>query len=616
MADALASGESLALNGSLASDDGRFQFTMQGDGNAVLYGPDGRYRWDSGTVGRPVERALMQSDGNFLLSGPGGSVVWATRTSGNPGARMVIQDDGNLVLYSANAAALWASNTPLHRRLVPGFLPSTAGFHFPNSFPAIPHGTIQVGVVQVPIGDASKGLCGGMAYAARDYHEAGATPPEITTPPTSGALYDHIVKRLYMSFDLPVGPWQYLNLMNPDLPDHETDASRIGLAPHGRAWVMVNEAWPAIRADLDAGRLSPLALVCVKSHDPFKLGLNHQILAYGYELDGTDLRILVYDPNNPDRDDFAITLNVGDPQHTTPVGYSRSLGGDGRIWCFFRTGYSYVAPPVDESPPGPHWRGWESLGGVLASSPDVCSWAPGRLDVFVRGTADDLQHRWYDGGWSGWETLGGALTSDPAAVSWGPGRIDVFARGVDGTLAHRWYDGNWSAWESLGGAIVGGPDVASWGAGRLDVFARGTDGTMVHKWYDRGWSDWESLGPAIASDPTAVSWGSGRIDVFAPGTDGTIGHRWYDGGWSGWESLGASLAAGVDAASWAPDRLDLFARGHDDALWHRWYDGNWSGWESLGGRLTSAPSAVSWGHDRVDVFGRFADNALWHRWYG
>jgi hypothetical protein len=502
------------------------------------------------------------------------------------------------------------------RRVVPNFLPSASGFHFSNSFPAVPHFTIAVGPVNVPIGDASNGLCGGMALAARDFYEAHLAPPETTTPPASGPLYDFIVQRLYMSFELPFGPYKYMNLMNPDLPDHETDFSRIGLAPHGRAWVMINEAWPLIRADLDAGKPSPMALVQVKSHDPFKMGQNHQILAYGYDLNGTDLQLLVYDPNDPNNDGLVIRLNIADPQHTTPVSYTRTPGGDGTIWCFFHVGSTFVPPPGTPEPAGPHWRAWESLEGVLSSSPDVCSWAPGRLDVFARGMDNALWHRWYDGGWSGWESLGGVITSDPASVSWDNGRIDVFARGTDNALWHKWYDGNWSGWESLGGTLIGGPDVCSWAPGRLDVFARDTNSVLCHKWYDNGWSGWETLGGVIASDPSAVSWDLGRIDVFARGTNSSVMHKWYDGNWSGWESLGAIVTSGPDVSSWGPGRLDVFVRGYDNSLCHRWYDGGWSGWESLGGRLTSDPTAVSWDKNRVDVFARSSDNALWHRWYG
>jgi hypothetical protein len=84
-----------------------------------------------------------------------------------------------------------------------------------------------------------------------------------------------------------------------------------------------------------------------------------------------------------------------------------------------------------------------TMGGVLTSGPTVSSWAPGRLDVFARGTDNTLHHPFYDGNWSGWESLGGGLSSDPAAVSWDHGRIDVFARGSDNALWHKWYDNGW-----------------------------------------------------------------------------------------------------------------------------------------------------------------------------
>ena len=103
---------------------------------------------------------------------------------------------------------------------VPGFRPSSNGFAFSNSFPEVPHTVINVAGVQVPFGNAANGLCGGMAFAVRDYFEAGLARPAMTTPPSSGPLYDFIVGRLYDSFNLPGGPVTYLHLMNPDLPDH------------------------------------------------------------------------------------------------------------------------------------------------------------------------------------------------------------------------------------------------------------------------------------------------------------------------------------------------------------------------------------------------------------
>jgi hypothetical protein len=264
---------------------------------------------------------------------------------------------------------------------------------------------------------------------------------------------------------------------------------------------------------------------------------------------------------------------------------------------------------------GAGWSGWESLGGILTSGPAVTSWAPGRLDVFVRGTDNALWHKWFSNGWSGWESLGGVLTSDPAAVSWGPNRIDVFVRGTDNALWHKWFSNGWSGWESLGGGLTSGPAVASWGSNRLDVFVRGTDNALWHKWWANGWSGWESLGGVLMSDPEAVSWYGRRIDVFVRGTDNALWHKWFAGAWSNWESLGGVLTSGTAAASWAPNRLDVFVRGTDNAMWHKWFSNGWSGWESLGGILTSDPAAVSWQTGRIDAFVRGTDNATWHKWW-
>ena len=262
------------------------------------------------------------------------------------------------------------------------------------------------------------------------------------------------------------------------------------------------------------------------------------------------------------------------------------------------------------------WRGWEKLGGVLTSGPGVCSWGPGRLDVFVRGIDNGLWHKWFRNGWSGWENLGGVLTSSPAAVSWGGGRIDVFARGTDNGLLHRSFQDGWGEWESIGGVMTADPAVCSRGAGRLEVFMRGTDNALWQRSYHEGaWGGWKSLGGVLTTAPAAASSGPGRIDVFAAGIDGALWRKRHRNGWSGWENLGGVLTSAPSASSWEPGRLDVFVRGSANQMLHKWDDGGWSAWESLGGALTSAPAAVSWGPDRIDTFVRGTDNALWHKWW-
>lgn len=135
---------------------------------------------------------------------------------------------------------------------VPGFLPSTQGFQFSNSFAKRPDIVLKTAFGNLELGNAQMGLCGGMVYAVRDYFESRHAVPPGSTPPDSGPLFDFIVQRLFDSFDLPGGVTKYLELMHPALPDHETDMSRLHLAPHGRSWRMVVEEWPLIKKDLDA----------------------------------------------------------------------------------------------------------------------------------------------------------------------------------------------------------------------------------------------------------------------------------------------------------------------------------------------------------------------------
>ena len=41
-----------------------------------------------------------------------------------------------------------------------------------------------------------------------------------------------------------------------------------------------------------------LGVVTVAGANPFQLGHNHQVLAYAYRLDGTQVTLQVYDPNS------------------------------------------------------------------------------------------------------------------------------------------------------------------------------------------------------------------------------------------------------------------------------------------------------------------------------
>ncbi len=99
---------------------------------------------------------------------------------------------------------------------------------------------------------------------------------------------------------------------------------------------MVAREWPRIRRGLDAGRLVPLGLVRVVSANPLELTRNHQVLAWGYDLDGPTLVLRIYDPNWPGDDEVTITLDVSDPDGDAGPVYSKA---DGPLVAFFRAPY-------------------------------------------------------------------------------------------------------------------------------------------------------------------------------------------------------------------------------------------------------------------------------------
>jgi hypothetical protein len=226
---------------------------------------------------------------------------------------------------------------------VPGFSPKLNGFHFRNSFPPNPIRQFRLGnVASLNIGDAANGLCGGMSFTVRDLFEHGVAPPPDQAPPTSGdARFDYIVDRQIDSFENGVVPLRFFALMDPDRPDREPFwaewLGHLGIDRHSRTWVFARVEWPAIRTDLDAGRLAPLGLVKVIGRDPLMLGGNHQVLAWGYDLDGTAVTLRIYDPNYADDDEVTLAFDDADPHAAVTPTWSQA--GESVI-CFFRAPYA------------------------------------------------------------------------------------------------------------------------------------------------------------------------------------------------------------------------------------------------------------------------------------
>jgi hypothetical protein len=221
-------------------------------------------------------------------------------------------------------------------RRVPGFLPSTSGFHFPNAFPHGPLFRVGLAGVSIPLGDAANGICGGMIFAARDLFESsGPPPPDRTVPGEGTPLFRYLVARLFASFDLPRGPLRYLAWM------WMPEGSILRIVA-GRRRRTARRQWPRIRADIDGGHLSPVGLVRTRAASPLELGRNHQALAYGYDVDEStgDAALLLYDPNHPDDDSVVLRLNLRESGGS--ISY---LPGEAPVFGFFRSRYRFHRPP-------------------------------------------------------------------------------------------------------------------------------------------------------------------------------------------------------------------------------------------------------------------------------
>jgi hypothetical protein len=250
---------------------------------------------------------------------------------------------------------------------VDAFLPSVGGFHFDNQFP--PGSTYPVITLPV-IGtiasqDATRGLCGGFVFAALDLFENSPklAPPSASSAPADGSvLFDYLVNRFLASLGSQSAWANALKIITwIQTPSHNVI---IPVQGPGLAYRMVEQEWPVIKADIDAGLPSPLYLVmapqCGVDDIPGiidALGNSHQVLAYAYQLDNSDnLTLWVYDPNDAGNDDSTITLNISNPANTitiTAPDIEARLGDAAAIRGIFRAEYAWASPAALGTSPYP-----------------------------------------------------------------------------------------------------------------------------------------------------------------------------------------------------------------------------------------------------------------------
>ncbi|MEL4319527.1 hypothetical protein WJX64_10965 [Leifsonia sp. YIM 134122] len=255
------------------------------------------------------------------------------------------------------------------RHAVPGFSPSRNGFQFTNSWshelPVMAVGTIVNDLIDampaalgsvlqiarrdpdwMPLTRADAGLCGGMVFTVLDYFSAKQAVPGIRTSPTASddPLFLFIRERMLDSLDLKGGGHRWLAYSAPQYPDG--DEGLAGAITRGRRRVTFDDTVPAVRADIDAGRLSPIGLI--RSID-LDIGKNHQVMAYAYEQKGAKTALWLYDPNEPRNDDLVLRLDADQAEGPLRVlRESRGRPADtGPIYCVMALhGYRAKPPPA------------------------------------------------------------------------------------------------------------------------------------------------------------------------------------------------------------------------------------------------------------------------------
>jgi hypothetical protein len=128
---------------------------------------------------------------------------------------------------------------------------------------------------------------------------------------------------------------------------------------------------------------------------------------------------------------------------------------------------------------------WHSLGGPFASAPYAVA-TTDHIHVFAADSQRALKHcSWNGNSWSSWESLGGILMSSPSANSLPNSEsINVYGVGTDSAIWHRRRLANsWTDWSSLGGPVISVPSTVA----RLpdntptrDLLALNTDHTLRH----------------------------------------------------------------------------------------------------------------------------------------
>ncbi|MBI4927659.1 MAG: hypothetical protein HY835_07830 [Anaerolineae bacterium] len=250
--------------------------------------------------------------------------------------------------YAANGKTLSAemplkssrSEYRLNTVLEQAFLPSQHGFHFVNAFSGffLPFALPNLPGVGNP--DSVYGLCGGMAASSMDFFLARRPVPTVNMPPSNGTpIQRYLYKRQLDSLGI-LGEVIFRFASWMGLPDDTpTGTMKRSLDEFEKMRTRLNQFCPV-----------PIGLLYVKWKDTNQVWMNHQVLALGYSrVEANRIRIRLYDPNFPLRDDVAIEAErvpVGEGSFGLRV--KQVIGTiEKKLYGFFIMPYQAVIPPED-----------------------------------------------------------------------------------------------------------------------------------------------------------------------------------------------------------------------------------------------------------------------------
>jgi hypothetical protein len=242
-----------------------------------------------------------------------------------------------------------------------------------------------------------------------------------------------------------------------------------------------------------------------------------------------------------------------------------AANADGRLELFVANGSLWR---LEQASWSGSWSTWQPHGfptGAAVVGPVTAGRSgDGRIEVFVidaGGNLWNVRQTSPAGSYTGWNAFGNPgvpLDDRPALARSADGRLELFIRGTDNQLYHQWETAvgtfSWSGWTPFNadsipaGGLVDHPVVAPSADGRLELFLTGNDGNVYHSWQtaaSNGWSTrWLSEGSAgggfAAAAPGLGRNGDGRLQLFAVGRDGNLYTKWQtaaSNGWTGWTPL-------------------------------------------------------------------------------